>query len=263
MSNKRSTNKQPSREEKLEMFVRDNCQFLPDPTYYFSVDDFVVIGNLKKARVVDVILDGLVYEIAHDIVDKNGYLTDTHTMFVRWLDIRPLNLSDDTTSLQSNSDLKLHYQNRTIDGLFSVYYKFGLNMNPPYQRGHVWTDEDKISLIKSVFSNVDIGKFVVVHLGYGGKYSYEILDGKQRLTALMEYYENRFPVMGKYYNELTRSDRYHFKDYIVHFAMIENATAEQKLRYFIMLNTGGVSVSEDHMFKVKRMLKMEQARKNG
>ena len=50
-------------------------------------------------------------------------------------------------------------------------------------------------LLDSIFKNIDIGKFVLIHLsdsewverGFG----YEILDGKQRLSALIEFYENK------------------------------------------------------------------------
>jgi uncharacterized protein with ParB-like and HNH nuclease domain len=73
----------------------------------------------------------------------------------------------------------------------------------------VWELEDKVALIDSIFNNVDIGKFAFIHLNYGEKYTYEILDGKQRMRAILDYYENRFQYKGKYFNELSCREQNH------------------------------------------------------
>jgi len=61
--------------------------------------------------------------------------------------------------------------------------------------------EDEQKLIESVFNRVDIGKFVFIHLGYHSDIMYEILDGKQRLTALYRFYTDQFTYNGYYYSE--------------------------------------------------------------
>ena len=82
---------------------------------------------------------------------------------------------------------------------------------------------------------------------------YEILDGKQRINALCEFYENRFPYKGKYFNDLSARDRNHFCNYGVDVAEIAQADKATILKYFLMLNTGGKQISEEHLAKVEKM----------
>ena len=81
-------------------------------------------------------------------------------------------------------------------------------MNPDYQRDYVWELSDKQLLIDSIFNNIDIGKFAFIHLDYKTwnktGYAYEILDGKQRLKTIIDFYENRFSYKGIYYNDLSK-----------------------------------------------------------
>lgn len=77
---------------------------------------------------------------------------------------------------------------------FSSNYQFSSSQVIPfrywyitfYQRDYVWSQEDKESLIDSIFNHIEIGKFVLVFKGYEGD-MYEVLDGKQRLSALQEF----------------------------------------------------------------------------
>lgn len=73
-------------------------------------------------------------------------------------------------------------------------------MDPDYQRDYVWADKDKEYLLDSIFSKLDIGKFVLVEqdskVWFETHNMYEILDGKQRLSTLVAFYENRIPYHG-------------------------------------------------------------------
>jgi hypothetical protein len=83
---------------------------------------------------------------------------------------------------------RLHYSQRSLDGLVHMFYSFGINMDPDYQRGLVWTLEDKQALIESIFDDVDIGKFVFAQRPFEANApGYEIIDGKQRLSALIDF----------------------------------------------------------------------------
>ena len=39
-------------------------------------------------------------------------------------------------------------------------------MNPDYQRGLVWDEENKTLLLNSIFNNIEIGKFSFIKLNY-------------------------------------------------------------------------------------------------
>ena len=137
------------------------------------------------------------------------------------------------------------------------YHCFGINMDPEYQRGYVWTDADKESLLDSVFGNIDIGKFVLVRLE-GEEYdkkkmSYEILDGKQRLSTLVDFYENRFPYKGCYFNDLSLEDRYCFKNHHISLAEVDTSDKKTILRHFLMLNQTGRAMDKEHLAKIEKM----------
>jgi hydrogenase maturation factor len=244
------------REKELDKFIKDRTEFLPEPTYFYNIGDRVCIGALADVYVVDKILDGKVYEIDYVSTNTNYSNPIKHEhqrRFVSWLDIRPYT-EDKSKELINNTDLRLDYSQRSMSDIISKAYYFGIDFEPEYQRDYVWELEDKVALIDSIFNNVDIGKFVFIHLGYSGKYSYEILDGKQRIRAILDFYENRFQYKGKYFNELSLREQDHLEDYPISFAEVRDITREQILRYFVKLNKHGKIMDKVQIEKVEKMI---------
>jgi hypothetical protein len=66
-------------------------------------------------------------------------------------------------------------------------------LNPEFQRRHRWDNEKKSRLIESFIMNVPIPPIFL----YEDRFShYEVMDGLQRMTAIFEFYTNRFPLEG-------------------------------------------------------------------
>ena len=132
----------------------------------------------------------------------------------------------------------------------------GIDFDVEYQREHVWELEDKVSLIDSIFNNVDIGKFVLVqrNTSTAGRY-YEVIDGKQRLTALCEFYEDRFPYRGVYFSQLSHKDKYKFEEHPITYGYLENPDLRGIYETFIKMNTCGKPMNHKHIEKVKALLK--------
>lgn len=246
-----------SREDRVYSYIRDN-RFVPMPTYGFKAGEHVSLGNLKNVIVIGTIdPDGRFYEVSYlNILRDGGKETEFEdARFATWLDLRPLESTRE--SFVINDDIPLHYQHRDIRGLLSCVYVFGVDMNPSYQRDYVWDIRDKRKLITSIFSCIDIGKFAFVRRDYGDEMLFEILDGKQRLSALTDFYEDRFSWNGKYYSDLSYRDQSHFDNYGVAFAEIVKPTMEQKLRYFLAMNTSGKKMSDEQLKKVESLLEKE------
>lgn len=236
--------------------IRRSLHLIPTPTYMLEIGDEVELGNLIDVRVVEVYDDGKIYEIDYTRVDNNYGNPIKHKnqrMFVKWLDIRKK--TNNIESFIENRELRLSYFQTSLSSIFSKVYFFGTNLDPVYQRDYIWELEDKVKLIDSIFHHVDIGKFVFINLDdYSQNFLYEVLDGKQRIRAILDYYEDRFEYRGKKFSELSTRDKNHFKDYPVSFAEVKNSTKEQKLKYFLHLNTGGKVMSKEHIEKVKKIL---------
>lgn len=154
--------------------------------------------------------------------------------------------------------MRLNYYNTTIESLLRKNYSFGIDLDPEYQRGYVWDRGDKELLLDSIFKNIDIGKFVLIHLfdeeWFERDYSYEILDGKQRLSTLIEFYENKLSYKGKYYNDLSGIDKITFKEHQVAIAEVRETDKKTVLKYFLMLNRTGKSMDKLHLDEVEKML---------
>ena len=147
-----------------------------------------------------------------------------------------------------SDNFDINFDRLNIEKCFQNHYSV-----PDYQREYVWTEEDKVKLVDSIFRNIDIGKFVFVHNSYHDEYLYQILDGKQRIRAILVFYENRFPYRGKFFNDLSVRDQNWFCDKTIAVAEVERASKQDLLRYFIILNTAGKTMSEEHIQRVKEL----------
>ncbi|MEA5456820.1 DUF262 domain-containing protein [Sinomonas sp. JGH33] len=60
-----------------------------------------------------------------------------------------------------------------------------LNLTPSYQRGDVWTTADRQALIESVLRGIPLPSIILREVGASDPQ--EVVDGKQRLTALLRF----------------------------------------------------------------------------
>lgn len=77
-----------------------------------------------------------------------------------------------------NSEMKL-------DQLIGYFNDGKINLIPPFQRGHVWKLPQRKGLIRNIVSGRPIPAIFLYKEPIGSKYSYNILDGKQRLESLL------------------------------------------------------------------------------
>lgn len=60
-----------------------------------------------------------------------------------------------------------------------------LNLTPSYQRGDVWTTNDRQALIESILRGIPLPSIILREVGASDPQ--EVVDGKQRLTALLRF----------------------------------------------------------------------------
>ena len=85
-----------------------------------------------------------------------------------------------------NSEMK-------IDQFVSYLNEEKINLSPAFQRGHVWTQADRKKLLKNVIQGKPIPSVFLYKEASGSKYSYNILDGKQRLESIILFIGNGRP----------------------------------------------------------------------
>ena len=255
-------------EEKIEAALKldsdkiRNAVTLPIPGKRFEVGQEVFLGHLSDVVVVGVFDEGRTVVVEHTparIRDKDK--PENVEKVVRVVPAYELQVKgEDAPESFSRRNLhQLNYSQRQLGGLLNMVTSFGVDMEPDYQRGLVWTAEDKAKLIESIFQQVDIGKFVFRKLPYAPNApTYEIVDGKQRLSTLVEFVYDQFPYTGRYWSQLSQADRGFIEDYQASIAQLdETYTRQQILDLFVRLNTGGRPMDPTHLERVAEMASEE------
>lgn len=91
-------------------------------------------------------------------------------------------------------------QSMAIISVYNLYREDKLYVNRRYQRKLVWTLEEKQKLIESILKKYPIPGILIAERE-NSPGTYEIIDGLQRLQAMMAFIETAFSTLdGKYFN---------------------------------------------------------------
>lgn len=93
--------------------------------------------------------------------------------------------------------LSLSNNNRPLDFFIYKIEEGRLEMDQAYQRGLVWGEERKRNLIRSLLMGLPIGAVTLnnrLMAGFKGSNDYAVIDGKQRITAMMDFMADQFSV---------------------------------------------------------------------
>ena len=89
----------------------------------------------------------------------------------------------------------------SVQEIYRRYREKQIVVNRKYQRKLVWTEMEKENLIDSIMKGYPIPLILFAEsIGKDGKPCYEILDGLQRLNAIVSFIENEFPWNEKYFD---------------------------------------------------------------
>jgi hypothetical protein len=159
-------------------------------------------------------------------------------------------------NLFKENEFHLNFSNQSIEGLLTKVYSFGVDFEAEYQRELVWTSEDKTLLIDSIMDSRDIGKFLFMRLPFTSSNTpmYQIVDGKQRLTTICEFFEDRFVWRGRKFSELSGYDRCRLTDHLVSVSEVNELSREKSLELFLFVNDTGKPISKEHLDTVRGML---------
>ncbi len=264
MAKKKQKTEEELNQELLDRNIRDlehamELGLIPlNPTRHFEVGERVTLGAHEEVYVREIHADGLFYVCEAMGVKRTRGVPPQDEMHVNsWVDLYKYD-QEHKTKFTKEEKYYVRQLNSGIDSLLSMVYAShaGVDFDVDYQREHVWDLEDKVALIDSIYNNVDIGKiiFVQLHEGTSGRY-YQVLDGKQRLTALCEFYEDRFPYKGVYFSQLSHRDKHTFRGHGITYGFLENPDKRGIYETFVKLNTCGKPMDNKHIEKVRKLLK--------
>jgi len=101
-----------------------------------------------------------------------------------------------------------------------------LDLDPPYQRRSVWNTSFKQLFIDTVLRNYPCPPiFVNMEITESGASLYRVIDGKQRLLAILEFVEDKFPISKEKYSLPNLAGKY--------FSQLDPETQKKIYGYFL------------------------------
>lgn len=139
-----------------------------------------------------------------------------------------------------------------IGYLVETIENYEIDFDPPYQRGYIWSEAQKVAYVEHILKGGDAGNFVLndrMTKEIGGR-SYELVDGKQRLTAILDALAGRIRVFGVLFWEI--DGRFQFNSYVRLTFLVYGFTDQRDVvGLYLSLNQGG-SVHTDADLQVAR-----------
>ncbi|GAB2790024.1 DUF262 domain-containing protein [Dyella kyungheensis] len=94
---------------------------------------------------------------------------------------------------------------QTVSWFYDLAGRGLLDLNPPYQRRSVWNQDFKDYFVDTVLLNYPAPAiFLYEDISADGRSLYHVVDGKQRLTTLLEFIRGEFPVSERTSNAKAR-----------------------------------------------------------
>jgi len=141
-----------------------------------------------------------------------------------------------------------------------------LDMNPDFQRVHVWTDDQQSRWLEHLLQHGRGGRDILFNhpnwLGRSPTADHDhmiLVDGKQRLEAIRRFYADEVLVFGYKRSEFEDEPRDMMT--MLNFHVNNLATRAEVLKWYIDLNSGGTVHTEEEITRVRKLL--EQETKNG
>lgn len=166
----------------------------------------------------------------------------------------------------ASSHYAVDYSWSALAGALESYRKdYGLNLAPDFQRGHVWTAEQQSHYIENVMRGVVPPETMVIQFNaphweehdYAGELPREmqILDGLQRLTAVLGYMEGRVQAFGHTVDAFvgTRFDATRRTVYRFRVAVHAFQTRAELLQHYLDINAGGTPHDPDEIERVRAL----------
>jgi len=146
-----------------------------------------------------------------------------------------------------------------IDTINRFTDSYCLQMQPDFQRAHVWTDEQSSRYVEFLLRGGRSSRIIYFnHPGWQDSYEGEfvLVDGLQRVNACLRFLRNELTIFhGQYFGDFT--------DTLpplqgLKFNINSLKTRAEVLQWYLDLNEGGVVHTTDELDRVRAMLEAEK-----
>lgn len=165
-----------------------------------------------------------------------------------------------------NGDYQIDVAIEDIPDRLEQYKRdWGLELNPDFQRGHIWTREQQIAYMEFLLKggkNARIIYFNCPNFKDNKEYDFpmQVIDGVQRLNAITSFLNDDFKVFDKYFYSDFEDRLNYWYDCMI-FNINDLKTRLEILEWYKGMNSGGTPHSKEEMNKIDKMIEEELKKK--
>ena len=104
------------------------------------------------------------------------------------------------TSQQAGTQGRTKVEKETIESVYNNYCNHEYMINRRYQRKLVWQTKEKQALVDTILNNFPLPQFLFAEITIEETRRTEIIDGLQRMSAIVGYIENEYACAGKFFD---------------------------------------------------------------
>lgn len=125
---------------------------------------------------------------------------------------------------------------RSIFELYRLHKMDKLVLQPDFQRLHVWDNKKASLLVESVLLDIPLP---VIYLNEESDGTFSVVDGQQRLTALFDFFENKFKlnylmvlkeIKGRKFQDLPPKEKHKFENASIRVIQLKKIFPRYKIR---------------------------------
>lgn len=140
-------------------------------------------------------------------------------------------------------------------------YPGGLQLDPDFQRAHVWDRQKQVAYVEYVLRGGKFSKDLYFNCADWNGYKTQpivLVDGKQRLQAVRLFMAGELEVFGNLTIDCFEGRLPHY--YCFTLNMNDLKTREEVLTWYLDINSGGVVHTAEELEKVRQLLREEQSK---
>ena len=156
-----------------------------------------------------------------------------------------------------NTNIPLTHMLKTISE-WEQYEFYQLQLNPNFQRGHVWTEKQQMLFVefllrggksaRVIYFNKPSWQMTKTVNGYD---DFVCVDGLQRITAVTKFLKNEIKVFGSYYKDF--EDKIPLSIDLI-FNVNDLKTEKEVLQWYVDMNAGGTPHTSEEINRIKKMI---------
>lgn len=131
-----------------------------------------------------------------------------------------------------------------------------LQLIPNFQRGHRWTEQQRIDFVEFILKGGKTNPLVFNHPGWmtSFKGNFVCVDGLQRLTALCMFLDGQLAIFGGHYRSEIEGLETAMKAIYIKMYINDLKTDSEVIEWYLELNSGGTPHTQEELDKARSLI---------